>query len=169
MTLTLEQKERFARDGYLVIDDFKSADEVAALRRRAGEIVEAFDPHEAGIFSTNDQTRTNDDYFLDSGDKIRCFFEEEAFDAQGQLKQGNALSINKIGHAMQDLDPVFDRFSRDPRLAEIVVDLGVAQPLLWQSMYIFKQPSIGGEVRWHQDATFFDTVPSTVTAFLVRA
>jgi phytanoyl-CoA hydroxylase len=36
---------------------------------------------------------------------------------------------------------------------------------MWQSMYIFKQPSIGGEVRWHQDATFFDTVPSTVTAF----
>jgi len=32
-------------------------------------------------------------------------------------------------------------------------------------MYIFKQPGIGGEVRWHQDATFFDTTPITVTTF----
>ena len=28
-----------------------------------------------------------------------------------------ALSINKIGHALHDLDPVFDAFSRDPKLA----------------------------------------------------
>ena len=30
-------------------------------------------------------------------------------------------------------------------------------------MYIFKQPQIGGEVRWHQDATYFLTNPITVT------
>ena len=32
-------------------------------------------------------------------------------------------------------------------------------------MYIFKQPGIGGEVGWHQDATFFDTTPISVTTF----
>jgi phytanoyl-CoA hydroxylase len=31
--------------------------------------------------------------------------------------------------------------------------------------YIFKQPRIGGEVRWHQDATFFETAPISVTTF----
>jgi phytanoyl-CoA hydroxylase len=164
--LTRDQIEQYGRDGYLVLPGFKRAEEIAALRARAGEIVEAFDPSEAiSIFSTRDQTRLTNRYFLESGDKIRCFFEEEAFDSAGRLTRPKGLAINKIGHAMHDLDPVFDRFSRDPRLAELAADLGLAQPLIWQSMYIFKQPGIGGEVRWHQDASFFETTPITVTTF----
>jgi phytanoyl-CoA hydroxylase len=58
-----------------------------------------------------------DDYFLGSDNTIRCFFEEEAFGPDGQLKQDKSLSINKIGHAMHDLDPVFRAFTRDARLA----------------------------------------------------
>ena len=34
-------------------------------------------------------------------------------------------------------------------------------------MYIFKQPRIGGEVGWHQDATYLYTEPSTVTGFWI--
>ena len=156
----------YQQDGFLVLPGFKPAPELAAVRARAEQIVAAFEPGErVSIFSTNEERRTADAYFLGSGDQIRCFFEEEAFDAAGQLRQAKALSINKIGHALHDRDPVFDAFSRGPALASVAAGLGLAQPQLWQSMYIFKQPGIGGEVGWHQDATFFETEPQSVTTF----
>jgi phytanoyl-CoA hydroxylase len=162
--LTDAQRDRYQRDGYLVLPGFKSADAIAMLRARAAQIVDAFDPAESrSVFTTREQRA--DDWFLDSANKVRCFFEEEAFDEHGRLRQAKALSINKIGHAMHDLDPVFDRFTRDPKLAGVARDLGLLEPQVWQSMYIFKQPGIGGEVRWHQNATFFDTTPFSVTTF----
>ena len=164
--LSTEQRAQYQRDGYIVLPDFKSAGDVAALRQRAGEIVEAFDPSQSrSIFTTSNQLAATDEYFLRSDNTIRCFFEEEAFGTDGQLRQAKALSINKIGHALHDLDPVFEQFSRDPKLAAVARDLGLADPKVWQSMYIFKQPGIGGEVHWHQDATFFETTPVTVTTF----
>jgi phytanoyl-CoA hydroxylase len=157
-------REAFERDGFVVLPGFKSLVEVGALRARAAEIVSAFDPAEStAIFTTRDESTKSDAYFLTSGDKVRCFFEEEAFDGAGALRQPKELSINKIGHAMHDLDPAFERFSRDPRLHDLALELGLAEPRVYQSMYIFKQPRIGGEVRWHQDATYFDTDPVSVT------
>jgi phytanoyl-CoA hydroxylase len=161
-----DQIARYRREGYLVLPGFKTGAEVAALRERAERIVEAFDPGtKRTIFSTTDQARGTGHDFLASAEGIHCFFEEEAFDANGELRQAKALSINKIGHAMHDLDPVFEAFSRGSRLAALARDLGLRDAQLWQSMYIFKQPGIGGEVKWHQDATFFDTTPGSVTAF----
>jgi phytanoyl-CoA hydroxylase len=156
-------RDRLDGDGFAVIEGFKSAAEIAALRARAGEIVDAFDPSAAsGIFSTHDENQRSDEYFLGSGSAVRCFFEEEAFDAQGVLTVPKALSINKIGHAMHDLDPVFERFSHGPALDALAREAGLAEPRVYQSMYIFKQPHIGGEVRWHQDATYFYTEPESV-------
>jgi phytanoyl-CoA hydroxylase len=155
-------RERFDTDGYVVLDEFSSDESRAALRRRALDIVEAFDPAGASVFTTRRDAAARDSYFQESATTIRCFFEEEAFDADGVLRAPKPLSINKIGHAMHDLDPVFERFSRDPRLDELVRALGTAEPRIYQSMYIFKQPHIGGEVHWHQDATFFATTPHSV-------
>jgi phytanoyl-CoA hydroxylase len=163
MALTSIQLEQFNRDGYLAIDDFASADDCDALRGRAEELVREFDPRTVvSIFSTHEQTRTSDDYFLTSGDRIRFFFEEEAFDENGHLRQSRERSINKIGHALHDLDLVFNAFSRSSRMARLVSDLEIDDPLLIQSMYIFKQPNIGGEVACHQDSTFLYTEPLSV-------
>lgn len=156
-------RERFARDGFLVLEGFLDPPTCERLIARAGEIVAAFDATEAAsVFSTTSQAHAQDDYFLTSGDKIRCFFEEEAFDTEGNLRADPTRAINKIGHALHDLDPDFGAVSHDPRLARLTAGLGIADPLLLQSMYIFKQPRIGGEVVWHQDATFLYSKPQNV-------
>lgn len=161
--LSAEQLSSYEQDGFLVLPRFVSLDACERLRNRAEEMVREFDP--AGvvsIFSTHEQNRLTDDYFLESGSKVRFFFEEDAFTATGELFQVKERSINKIGHALHDLDPVFSDFSRTPELAQLIADLGIAEPLLLQSMYIFKQPHIGGEVICHQDSTFLYTEPEPV-------
>lgn len=155
----------FERQGFLVLPGFVPAAACEALKARAGELVADFRPETVSVFTTHEQTRTSDEYFLSSGDQVRFFFEENAFRPDGSLRQDKALSINKIGHALHDLDPLFDRFSRTPELAALASELGMRQPLLLQSMYIFKQPFIGGEVNSHQDSTFLYTEPATCLGF----
>ena len=163
MTLTAAQRVQYDRDGFLVLNDFARVASCDALRTRAGELVHDFEPSDVvSIFSTREQNRRSDDYFLNSGDKIRFFFEEDAFHPDGTLKQTKEQSINKIGHALHDLDPVFNEFSRSAAVAQLVAALGINHPLLLQGMYIFKQSRIGGEVACHQDSTFLYTEPQTV-------
>jgi phytanoyl-CoA hydroxylase len=156
-----EQQLSDYRDrGFLVLEGFASEKECDELRTRADELVQAFDPSEiVSIFSTHEQNRLTNEYFLTSGDKIRFFFEENAFNPDGTLKYKKEKSINKIGHALHDFDPVFQKFSHSEKLKQLARAIGFADSLLLQSMYIFKQPNIGGEVTCHQDSTFLYTEP----------
>lgn len=163
MPISAEQLGRYHDDGFLVLERFVDEESCDRLRARAEELVHEFDPAEVvSIFSTHEQNRVADDYFLTSGDKIRFFFEENAFLPGGTLKYEKDKSINKIGHGLHDLDPVFNEFSRTPKLKQLAEALGFAKPLLLQSMYIFKQPNIGGEVSCHQDSTFLYTEPTDI-------
>ena len=163
--LTGPQQDAWARDGFLVLEDFVDEPRCQELMGRAGELLAEIDRDIVSVFSTHEQARTSDEWFLSSGDKVRAFFEADAFDGDGGLRQPIELSINKLGHAMHDLDPVFDRFSRTPELAAVAAEVGLHDPLMLQSMYIFKPPRIGGEVTCHQDATFLYTDPISVVGF----
>ena len=164
--LTDEMVSRFHEAGVLILRDFVSVDSCRDLQRRANELVADFDPAEVrSVFSTTRQTQLNDSYFIDSGDKIRFFLEDDAFDEAGELRQAKEDCLNKMGHAMHDLDPVFDAFSRTPELAEVARRIGFSDPAILQSMYIFKPPNIGGEVVCHQDSTYIYTDPESCVGF----
>lgn len=156
----------FRRDGVLILEDFVSRDACAELIERALCLVADFDPAAlSSVFSTTDQAQLDDRYFIESGDKIRFFLERDAFDEHGKLRQSKEQSLNKMGHAMHDLDPVFERFSHGDRLAGAAESIGFSDPVIIQSMYIFKPPRIGGEVVCHQDSTYLYTEPESCTGF----
>ena len=165
--LDKDRREAWERDGFVVLPGFVSPDRVESLRRRIDELVAGYASQglpdgAATVFSTTEQTHAQDDWFLTSADVIRPFFENGAFDADGNLVAPMDRALNKMGHALHDLDPAFDQFSRTTDLASLVAELGVTDPLLLQSMVIFKPPRIGGEVVCHCDHSFLWTDPQTV-------
>lgn len=162
--LTPEQVQEFHDKGFLAIPGFASSEEVATLQAAGLALLDAFDPSTISIFSTRNQTKKTDQYFLDSGSRVSFFFEEGAFNDAGELTVPKTLAVNKIGHAMHDLTPAFRVWTRDnPKIAAVLRSLGYKRPLPVQSMFITKQPGIGGEVVPHQDSTFLRTDPPSVT------
>ncbi|XAR72246.1 Phytanoyl-CoA dioxygenase [Bertholletia excelsa] len=162
--LSPDQLDSFHSQGFLVLEAFTSPEEIDAMRKRMDQLLDDFDcSSTTSIFSTRDQQRTSDDYFYDSAEKVSFFFEEKAFDNDGNLKQPKQLSINKVGHALHEIDPVFKEFSCSDKLSSLLLSLDYKRPVIIQSMYIFKQPGIGGEVVPHQDNSFLYTEPATCT------
>jgi phytanoyl-CoA hydroxylase len=153
--LTPEQVRQFKDQGFLLIENAFSATEIASLKQAALDIVADFDVDQnKTVFKTNDRDAGRDDFFFNSAENVFCFLEEGALDENGELNRSKEVAINKIGHAMHDLVPGFTEFCRLPVIGQALRDIGYTAPQLWQTMYIFKQPGIGGEVRWHQDASY---------------
>jgi phytanoyl-CoA hydroxylase len=166
--LSAAQLAAYDRDGFLALPDFVEPKRCLALRERALALARKHvpPPEQATVFTADGSARhAAEQFFLTSGEAIRCFFEKDAFDGDGRLRSEAHLALNKLGHAMHDLDPVFGAFSRTPELAAIASDIGLARPLLLQSMYIFKQARIGGEVVCHTDHTYLWTEPRSVVGF----
>ena len=153
-------KAAWEEAGCLILEGFVSEQAcdnlMAAADRLSRELVEAADGH---AFDAVDNQHADEDYFLSSGDVMRAFMEERVEGVD------RVRAVNKLGHAMHDLDPVFDRFSRSPELAEAAKRIGFVEPALLQSMYIFKPPNIGGEVICHQDSTYIYTEPESCVGF----
>ncbi|XP_044488051.1 phytanoyl-CoA dioxygenase [Mangifera indica] len=154
----------FNSQGYVVIESFASNEEIEAMRTQMDHLLQSFDlSSSSSVFSTKNQQKVTDDYFYESAEKISFFFEEKAFGDDGNLKQPKELSINKVGHALHEIDPVFKNLSCSEKVSDLLRSLGYKRPVIIQSMYIFKQPGIGGEVVPHQDNSFLYTEPTTCT------
>ncbi|PIA26515.1 hypothetical protein AQUCO_09100002v1 [Aquilegia coerulea] len=162
-SLSPEQLQFFEAQGYLVIESFGKPNEIQDMRNRMDQLLNGFDCSTASVFSSKNQKQLTDDHFYNSADKISFFFEEKAFTDDGKLKHPKELSINKVGHALHEHDPVFKSFCQSEQISHMLVSLGYKRPVIIQSMYIFKQPGIGGEVVPHQDNSFLYTEPPSCT------
>ena len=166
LPLNKEMLNFWDNNGYLIIQDFKTHKECDELINRSKELIEEQDfNNQQSVFDTVSQSHNDDNYFLESGDKIRFFFEEKANLDEENVKTNKQYIVNKIGHALHDLDDKFIAFSKNEQLDQIAKAIGFQDPLLLQSMYIFKQPKIGGEVVCHQDSTFLITEPESTVGF----
>ena len=148
MKLSQNQLQEFDTNGYLVIPDFFDP---SSLKAQARVLLDRFDPvqHQKTVFSTDDDNHVGNEYFLQSGDKIRYFLESSA-----TADHDPQSTLNKIGHCLHELDPVFSKFSKSKEICELGASLGFKDCRILQSMLIFKQPRIGNAVPPHVDSTF---------------
>lgn len=170
--LSQEQIELFRSEGFLVIPNFLDRQQCQQLKEETIHIVaKQYDPktHSTTVFSTerDNEAQAKAAYFLESGDKIRFFFEEKAASNPEQKTCNSVLlSLNKIGHALHIHNDKFHGVSHgDQRIAAILRDLKYKKPVVLQSMVIFKHPGVGGNVIPHQDSTFLYTEPQSAIGF----
>ena len=169
--LTREQLNSYNNDGYLLIPNALTPSTVSTLLSETKDMLSSFSltDHPMTKFSTGENSsHVGDDYFLTSGDKVRFFFEEDAFSKHtGELTKPKHRAINKIGHYLHELSPPFREATFTPLHREIAKAIGFRDPRVLQSMIICKQPEIGGRVPPHQDSTFLYTNPPSAVGFWI--
>lgn len=152
-------RSSYAKNGYLLLKGFLTDAQCQTLTNEGNLLIKGFNPgHEAlEIFCPSSVSIGK--YFTDSADKI-SFFPE-----QGSTKDN--FTINKIAHALGELNPAFRSVTLTRDIYNIATRLGTVDPVLNQSMLILKSKKVGGLVPAHQDSTWLFTDPDTTLAFWI--
>ena len=159
--LSSEEVEKFHKEGFLIIEKFLTDSECNILKDACQRIVREtnFSQIPKVTFDTKEGKQASEEYFLTSGDKVRFFFEKGVITEGGQLNCPKEKSLNKIGHGLHHLVPEFKKATFSDKVKGIAKSLELKKPAVVQSMYIFKQPKIGGTVTPHRDSSFLYTEP----------
>jgi len=178
-----ERCKSFDTHGYLHIRSFASSDEVKNMIEQMQQLVEKkwkvlsdkTDDFEEGnkstplsVFRTDEgqvKAQGSNDYFLESAGRVHFFAEPKAINQSGHLtetysaKENKMGALNKAGHGLHLIPGPFRDYTLSSKVEQLVKELGWFDPVVPQSMYICKNPHVGGEVTSHQDSTFLHTTP----------
>lgn len=130
MELSQDQREAFAKDGFVILTGFASLELVDEMLAHAVNITRR---QEAG-----------DDIF-------DALIQPEAALAEPDMPL--AKKTSKI-FRIHKHEPVFEQFASDPKITQIVADIIGEDLDCFLSQFIFKQPGALGQP-WHQDAFYF--------------
>jgi ectoine hydroxylase-related dioxygenase (phytanoyl-CoA dioxygenase family) len=147
----------------------KSEKEVQELKDATKELVSKYcRDMPISVFSAREKDdcekvlEDRDNYFLDSADKIRGFYEEGAVVDGKVIIEEREKALNKIGHALHKYEDAFRQVSFSAKVKEVIERLTtMKRPTIMQSMVIFKQPKVGGKVKPHQDASYLYCEPTS--------
>ncbi|XP_044748413.1 phytanoyl-CoA dioxygenase domain-containing protein 1 isoform X1 [Coccinella septempunctata] len=159
--------ENIEKDGFAVIENLFTSQECEEMIKEIRQVIQTTNNATKRVIfkatAENDAPQAKEKYFLDSAHKISFFFEEGSVDEDGKLAVAEEyLALNKIGHALHALNGVFGKYTFDERIKNICRSLDLVDPKVCQSMFIFKNPRIGGEVTPHQDASYLHTSPQSL-------
>ena len=135
--LTPEQQEAFERDGFLVVRDFLTREEIAEVRD--GFMAQNADGPVPGLSEINPNYRADDPL---------SFYPR---------------MMHPHNHPELAVGPLAMRLMLAPRLKSVLEDLFGEEPIAAQSMFYFKPPKARGQ-ELHQDNYYLRVAPGTCLA-----
>jgi len=141
--LSNEQRRQFEEDGFFVIDDFFSMDEVEAVRREITSIV--------------------DRYPDVPGELVQI----ERSVERGEVTPETAeLGIRKLFRMAKHND-LFRQIGFHVKMVAIAEELVGPNVTLFQTMLLMKPPHFGETKVWHQDNAYFRLAPKDIFGFWI--
>lgn len=142
MSLTTEQSQQFARDGFLAIRGLFSAAEIEEIRGTFMEMAK-----DGPVPGLSDVPKAREGAPVSSNDPL--------------LRYPRMMHPHK--HPDKPVGPLAMRYMRDPRLKPILAELFGEDPFACQSMFYFKPPGARGQ-DLHQDNFYLRVKPGTCMA-----
>lgn len=143
MALSQEQIETFWRDGFIVVPNLLTPEEVQALRVRTEQIILGQAPFPSE------------------------YIQIEPAIAEGKEEEPNPLYRVRKMWELTRYDPVFHEYAKHPRIVEIIIDLLGPDIKLFGDQMMLKPPFHGSMKPYHQDSAYWPIEPmELVTCWL---
>ncbi|XP_053202928.1 phytanoyl-CoA dioxygenase domain-containing protein 1-like [Panonychus citri] len=149
----------YGKNGFAVIDNFLTPEEVKMLMDEAKSLIDNLDLSEHRLCAIPGSPQQTTDYYFASAGKANFFFEPKAFDGEGNLILPREKCVMKLGHGLHLGNKTFGSIGHTDRVRAIMKGIGYVEPAIVQGMLIFKHPRVGSEVTPHKDTEFLFSEP----------